>query len=139
MFHATCRNSFAFLLLAVLVLCGCQDLRNAASDSARLDADLHAAMTRGDWQGIYDNADPGFRENVPSEKSEILFTTLVKKLGAPVSSKETSWNRNADTAGTFLRVQCDTKFAQNASGVETIVWRRSGKWLPAVRVPHQLG
>ncbi len=101
-------------------------MRMAAEDSAKLDSDLHSAMTRGDWQGIYANADPGYREGVTEQKSDTLFQTISRKLGAPVSSKETSWNINATPSGTFLRVQCDTKFAMNASGVETIVWRKSG-------------
>ena len=114
------------LLAFSMVLAGCRDFKEAPGDGDHLDAELHNSIARGDWNGIYANADPGYREAVTLEKSTALFSTIVRKLGPPISSKQTSWNLNANTSGTILRSECETKFGKNASGVESIVWRKTG-------------
>jgi hypothetical protein len=109
----------------VILLCGCQQLTEAPKDAERLNGKLHAEMTQGDFSKIYAEADPGFRSATSEEKFEALLVAIQKKLGNPVSSKQTGWTLNATTSGTLLRTQCETTFAKSASGIETIEWRKS--------------
>jgi hypothetical protein len=114
-------------VLALSLLVGCQDFTQAPKDAEKLDADLHSAMTRGDFKSIYANADDGFKSETSEEKFDALLTAIAKKLGTPISSTPAGWNLNANTSGTFLKTQCETKFSKNASGTETITWRKSGQ------------
>jgi hypothetical protein len=116
----------ATAVLATVFLGGCKDLSQAPKDAEKLDADLHSAMTRGDVRDIYANADEGFKSETSEEKFAALFAAITKKLGTPVSSTQGGWNLNATTSGTFLKTECETRFSKNASGTETITWRKSG-------------
>jgi Protein of unknown function (DUF4019) len=113
--------------LALALLAGCNDIKQAPKDAERLDTDLHSAMTRGDIKGIYANADDGLKSAISEEKFDALFAAIAKKLGTPISCTPGGWNLNTDTSGTFLKTECQTKFSKNASGTETITWRKSGE------------
>jgi hypothetical protein len=116
-------------LCGMLTLTGCTQLADASKDGEKLDADAHSAMSRGDWKSIYADADPQMRSDTSEEKFGALFTAIAKKLGNPVSSKQTRWNLNATTSGTYLRSECETKFSNNASGTETFEWKKTdGKY-----------
>ena len=118
--------SAALLLVCVaLPLSGCKELMEVSKEGQRLDDQLHAAMSRGDWDGIYANADPQYREGATAEKSRAYLSAVVRKLGNPTASKQTSWTLNTNTSGTFLRSECETTFATQSTGTETIVWRKS--------------
>lgn len=97
----------------------------APKDAEKLNNDLHAAMTKGDFKTIYEEADSGLKSAASEEKFVALMAAIQKKLGDPVSSKQTAWNLNATTSGTFLRTQCETTFSKNASGTESIEWRKN--------------
>jgi len=117
-------------LCAVIVLAGCKQITQAKKDGARLVTDMHSAMSRGDWKGIYDGADPDLRAGTPEDKFGALFIAIAKKLGNPVSFNETGWHLDRASDGTFLKSTCETKFSNNASGTETFEWRRvDGKYL----------
>jgi hypothetical protein len=115
----------AVALFTVMLLCGCNQLMQAPKDAEKLNNDLHAAMTKGDFKTIYTEADPGLRSAASEGKFVALMTAIQKKLGDPVRSKQTAWNLNATTSGTVLRTQCETTFSKDASGTESIEWRKS--------------
>jgi len=104
---------------------GCKQLTEAPKDAEKLDASVHAAMGRGDWKSIYADADPEMRSSTTEEKFGTLFTAIDKKLGKPVSTTQTGWKINAETSGTLLISQCETKFEKDASGTETFTWRKT--------------
>ena len=116
----------ATAVVALTLLAGCKDLTQAPKDAERLDADLHSAMTRGDFQGIYANADDGFKSGTSEEKFDALLGAIAKKLGNPISCTPGGWNLHSNASGTVLKTECETKFSKNASGTETITWRKSG-------------
>jgi len=117
-------------LCAAIVLGGCKQITGAKGEGDKLAAGVHSAMSRGDWKGLYDSADPDLRAGTPKDKFGALFTRIANKLGSPVSFKETGWNLDKSSDGTFLKATCDTKFSNNASGTETIEWRKvDGKYL----------
>jgi len=108
----------------VFLCVGCGKFTATGEEGQRLDEGLHAAMARGDWSGIYSSADDGYREGVTPEKSQALFSNIVRKLGAPVGTRQVGWQAMSGTSGTFLRSQCSTKFANNATATERIVWKK---------------
>ncbi|HEY4354823.1 MAG TPA: hypothetical protein VGN16_03675 [Acidobacteriaceae bacterium] len=114
----------AVLLCLVFVCVGCEKFKATGQEGQHLDEGLHASMAHGDWNGIYANADGGYRDGVTPEKSQALFSNIVRKLGAPVSTQQVGWRAMAGTSGTFLRSECSTKFANNAIADETIVWKK---------------
>ncbi len=118
------------VLCAILALAGCKQIVNARGDGEKLVADIHSAMSRGDWKGIYAAADPELRAGTPEDKFGALFTAISKKLGDPVSFSSKGWNLDRASDGTFLKATCQTKFSNNASGTETFEWRKvDGKYL----------
>jgi hypothetical protein len=117
------------LFVTTVALSGCTQLREAPKDAEKLDADFHATMSRGDWKGIYQSADDGFRSSTSEDKFRAFVQAISRKLGNPVNSKQTSWRINATTSGTYLYSQCETTFSNNASGTESFVWRNAdGKY-----------
>ena len=58
------------------------------------------------------------------EKSQALFMNVVRKLGTPTETKQVGWQVNTTTSGTYLRSRCSTKFSNNATAEETIVWKK---------------
>lgn len=114
------------LLCLVVLLAGCNDLTQGPKDAERLNSDLHAAMTKGDFKTIYADSDSELKSLATEEKFVSLLTAIQKKLGNPISSKPGGWNLNASTSGTYLRTQCHTTFSKNATGTEAIVWRKDG-------------
>ncbi len=87
---------------------------------------MHQKMTNGDLAGIYDGADQRYKDAVSREKSDALFSAVARKLGAPENCKQQGFNINTTTSGTTIRLVCQTTFSKNATGVETIVWIKSG-------------
>lgn len=124
------RRCFASVgLCGVMLLAGCTQIVQAGKDGETLDAGVHDAMTRGDWKSVYASADAEMKSDTSEEKFGALFGAIAKKLGHPVSSKQTSWNLNKTTSGTYLRSVCETQFSNNASGTETFSWRMTdGKY-----------
>lgn len=116
-------------LCGVLLLAGCLHLDDASKEGEALDARVHEAMIRGDWKSVYASADPDMKSDTSEDKFGALFVAVSKKLGQPVSSKQTGWTVSKTTSGAFLRSTCETKFSSNASGTETFTWRMAdGKY-----------
>ena len=118
----------AGLLLTISVsLCGCfMSVAGSSEDALKLETAFHAQMTRGDLGGIYDGADERYRKAVTREKSDALFSSVARKLGAPLDCKQGGTNATVATWGTTIRSECTTTFSKNASAVETFVWVKSG-------------
>jgi hypothetical protein len=114
----------------VVLLTGCTRMGPERKNGEQLVADMHSAMSRGDWKGIYDGADPDLRAGTSEDKFGVLFLAISKKLGSPVSFNATGWNLDKASDGTFLKATCKTKFSNNATGTETFEWRKTdGKYL----------
>jgi hypothetical protein len=116
-------------LCCVMALAGCTQLAQASKDGEKLDAEMHNAMAHSDWKGIYADAAPELRAQTNEDKFGTLFMAISKKLGTPLSCKQTGWNVNTNTSGTYLKSVCETKFSNNASGTETFEWLKTdGKY-----------
>jgi hypothetical protein len=91
-----------------------------------LAENLHASMAKQDWNGIYANADDDFKKAITAEKSAEMFAGIVRKLGVPVSCKQGGTSVTANTSGNTIESECETIFALDATGTETLTWHKSG-------------
>jgi hypothetical protein len=115
------------MILISLALTGCfASIKGAQSQALKLETDFHASMTRGDLAGIYAGADQRYRDAVTREKSDALFSSIARKLGAPLDCRQGKTTVQVATWGTTIRSVCQTSFSKNASGVESFVWVKSG-------------
>jgi hypothetical protein len=87
---------------------------------------FHASMAKQDWNGIYANADDGYKSAITAENSALMFAGIVRKLGVPVSCKQGGTTVTANTSGNTIESECETTFSLDASGHETFVWHKSG-------------
>ncbi len=93
-----------------------------ASDALRLETAMHQQMARGDVAGIYNGADQRYRDAVSREKSDALYTSIVRKLGVPLDCKQGGSMMQVGTMGTTIRSECETKFSKDAIAKETFLW-----------------
>ena len=100
-----------------------------ATEHSKLEANglvgvLHQRMATKDWNGIYETTSPEYRKVTTAERNQALFVRIDQKMGAPVSTTQTSIRASTDTNGTYLTGIFRTKFAGNVTGVETVVWTK---------------
>jgi hypothetical protein len=115
------------LILAIAVcLSGCfGTFAGGASDALKLETAMHQQMARGDVAGIYNDADQRYRDAVSREKSDALYTSIVRKLGVPLDCKQGGSMMQVGTMGTTIRSECETRFSKDATAKETFVWVKS--------------
>jgi hypothetical protein len=86
---------------------------------------FHQRLNAGDYEGIYREADEGFRTGESHDDSIRFLETVHKKLG--LAGPETQLNVRVDTntRGTFLTTQYSTTFAAGTA-TEMFTWVKSG-------------
>ncbi len=117
----------AFTLLLAPGFSGCY-LRGSGfqKEALQLATALHQKMAAGDLAGIYNGADQGYRDAVTREKSDALFSSIARKLGAPLDCTLGNTNFNISTSRTVIVSSCSTHFSKNATGEETFTWTKKG-------------
>jgi hypothetical protein len=115
------------LSLASVGISGCYaNISGFNQDAQNLAAGMHKRMADGDVAGIYNNADQKYRDAVTREKSDALFSSISRKLGAPMDCTQGNTNLRTSTSGTTIVSTCTTKFSKDATGTETFTWVKSG-------------
>lgn len=100
-------------------------MKGASDEALKLETAMHQQMAKGDVAGIYNDADQKYRDVMTREKSDALFTSIVRKLGAPQDCKQGGTFVHVGTIGTTIRSECQTTFSKNATATETFVWMKS--------------
>lgn len=122
----SCACYLGVSLLIAVSLSGCFGAFKGGSDEAlKLETAMHQQMARGDVAGIYNDADQRFRDAITPDKSDALFTSIVRKLGTPQDCKQGGTFMQVGTMGTTIRSECQTTFSKNATAQETFVWMKS--------------
>jgi hypothetical protein len=107
-----------------MLLIGCsggEDLGAANKGIARFHSELNA----GQFDKIFAESAPEWKQASPRADTVQLFTGIRKKMGAYISGKQNSWRVNYGTGGTTILVLYDSKF-KKGDGQETFTYRRSG-------------
>jgi hypothetical protein len=114
--------------LLVPGLSGCfgSSLKGFEQQALVFETAMHQKMASGDLAGIYDGADQRYRDVVTRQKSDALYSSIARKLGAPLDCKQGNTNFMVATSGTTIVSVCTTKFSKDATGVETFTWLKSG-------------
>jgi hypothetical protein len=101
--------------------------KQADRDQAlQLATNLHHRMLEGDIDGIYNDADPGLKAKVDLSHHRALFSNIARKLGSPMDCQQ---GVTAVKYGLFtkkIRSECRTRFSNNSTRVETLIWASSG-------------
>ena len=91
------------LFAGTVVLSGCfAQLKDAQEQSGKLATALHDRMAHNDLAGIYNGADQQYRDAVNREKSDAIFSSIYRKLGAPLDCKPGGVYFNVSTSGTTI-------------------------------------
>jgi hypothetical protein len=122
------RLTRAWLPIALLVPTGCYlNVKGSSDQAVKLATATHQQMAQSDLAGIYNNADQRYRNAVTREKSDALFSSISRKLGAPLDCKPGSTNTQVATWGSTIVSECTTRFSKDATGVETFTWSKTGE------------
>lgn len=116
----------ASLVFLPLTLAGCMSPAEAGKQALQLETVMHQQMARGDFDGIYNGADERYQKATDRGKSDALFSAIARKLGSPLDCRPSGTFIQAATWGMTIKSVCTTKFAKNASGIETFVWIKDG-------------
>ena len=89
---------------------------------------FHEQLNAGDFEGIYRDADQGFKTDQGHDESIRFLEAVHRKLG--LAGPETRLNLRVETnpGGTFLSTQYATAFAAGTA-TETFIWVKSGGML----------
>ena len=118
------------LLASALILTSCSggaDLAAADREIAR----FHEELNSGQFDKIYSEASPEWKQASPEPDTVQLFVGIHKKLGAFVSGKQNSWRVNYGTDGSTILVLYDSQFEKGA-GQETFTYRSTSKGVQLV-------
>ena len=113
--------SLAFL---TLFTSGCKSIQAAQEDSKNLIVELHKEINAADYNGIYANADPAFREGTSAADSELIFKGVHDKLGQANSSELQNTRWVVNTNGEFITSDFKSSFTRDAAD-EEVVWRKT--------------
>ena len=114
------RYLMPFAAAAMLAGCG---MKESFEDAGVEVAKFHRALDAGRAQEIWNSADPQFRGATQQAQFTKLIDAVHGKLGKVRASKQTGWNANATTGGTFVTLTMETTF-ERGSGVEQFVYRK---------------
>jgi hypothetical protein len=115
----------AAMAAAAMGLSGCVDDK-AAHKTGRLLEKMHEQMNGQDWEGIYKNADEGFRQGMSFDDFKKLFSKVHKTLGDAGAgyTKDTQVQSTFD--GTYVTMWLDSDFTNDPQVHEKVVWHESG-------------
>jgi hypothetical protein len=111
----------AALMVSVVWLTGCED-QMAAHKTGRLLEKMHEQMNGQDWGGIYQGADPGFREGTGKADFTKLFSDVHRKLGDAGAGYLRDTQIDSTFQGKFVTTWVDTDFTNDPEVHERIVW-----------------
>lgn len=115
-------SRFLVVFAALAMVAGCS-MQQSFKDADAKVAQFHSARDRGQWQTIWTDADPQMRESTSHAQFDKLMSAVHRKLGKVRETKQTGWNANATTGGTFATLTYQTTF-ERGSGVEQFVYRK---------------
>jgi len=114
------------ILVIAVSMAGCfGTVTGGSTEALKLETAMHQQMARGDVAVIYNEADQRYRDAVTREKSDALYNSIVRKLGAPLDCKQGGSFIQVGTMGTTIRSECETNFSKDATAKETFVWVKS--------------
>lgn len=94
-------------LFGLLMLCSCSMSRDVEIARQAVEQ-FHRQVSEGQYDAIYDAADPVYKESLSREANHSFFSRIRLKMGAFQNTKNTGYFVSAATKGTFVRLQYKT-------------------------------
>lgn len=107
-----------------LALAGC-GARQSVDDAKAQVSVFHDDLNRGEYDLIWKETAPAFKQATPSADFENLLAAVARKLGKVKSSEQVGWEVKATTNGKLTVLVMDTEF-ERGSGRETFTYVRNG-------------
>ena len=113
-----------FIILAALLVAACaQDVDRKPAESAV--AQFHHRLDAAQFETIYDDAAPAFRNGVRKDTFLALLASVHGALGAVKTAKEKRWSTKLGDSSALLTLDYTTTFA-GGSADERFVWHLEG-------------
>lgn len=116
-----------FLGFALCLLAGC-GAKQEIADAERAVVQFHQRLDGGEFNTIYNEADPRFQTASPQTEFLPFITAVHTKLGNVVTASRQGFFLNATTSGLQVRLNYSTKFA-GGDAQEQFVWSQNGEKL----------
>ncbi len=113
-----------FIILAALLVAACaQDVDRKPAESAVTQ--FHQRLDAAQFDTIYNDAAPSFRNAVRKDTFIALLTSVHGKLGGVKSTTEKRWTSKIGDTSVMLTLNYATTFAGGAAD-ERFIWRLEG-------------
>lgn len=89
---------------------------------------FHEQMNNGQFEAIYQEADPGFTQGGERNMWVKFLGAVHRKLGDAGETNLVNLRVNAETTGTYVTAEFNTKFARGPA-TETFTWKKDGSAL----------
>ena len=121
---------FGYLLLLLLSapfirFNSCMASQADSAEALQLATEMHQQMARDDFDGIYENADSGFKDNVAEESNRAYLGAIERNLGSPMACEQGETKVKLFPSRKIW-TQCTTRFSKSSTALETFVWVKSG-------------
>jgi uncharacterized protein DUF3887 len=95
-------------------------------------AKFHQHLNAEEYQEIYKESDPLFKQNVSEPDGTALFGAVHAKLGNVKNATAAGWHVNTTTGGTFVTLQYEVDFSEG-KGTEQFAFKMNGNQALLVR------
>lgn len=119
-----CLARFAPLpVLAFLAACAGP---GSVDDAEKEVAAFHRQLDAKDYASIWRNTSNDMRASANEKKLTALLDAVNRKLGKVKTSRQSGWQANMKTNGSFVQLVMQTSF-ERGDGVETFIYRKVGE------------
>jgi hypothetical protein len=113
-------------LSSLMVAYGLYSSNQRETDLANtLGSQFHGVLAEQDWQRIYSESDPAFKDKYSEESAIAMFSSVSIHLGAPATSTVIAKHMKRAQEGSFLYATFETSFTNEQRAVEHITWHET--------------
>ena len=110
------------LVLALALTAGSCSMAKYKENAERAVTKFHQHLNAEQYQEIYNESDPLFKQNVTEPDGIALFGAVHAKLGSVKNATAAGWHVNATSSGTFVTVAYNVDFSEG-KGTEQFAFK----------------
>jgi hypothetical protein len=93
--------------------------------ATHLTGQFHGVLAEQDWQRLYSEADPQFKEKYTETAAVAIFSSVSAHMGTPVSSKILSKSMQRGDGGSYMFATVESTFTNQAKAIEHLSWHET--------------